>query len=69
MRHLAGEAGYVPYRLRCGDQVAPGWHRRRDDALRQGQSRGWTIQNAPGCYSLADGVELEEQVSRPTYPR
>jgi hypothetical protein len=51
----------MPYRLRYGEQVAAEWHRKRDDALRQGESRGWTIQGPPGCYTLAQGVELEER--------
>jgi hypothetical protein len=54
----------MPFRLRCGTQVESVWHRKRDDALRQGESRGWTIQGPPGCYTLIDGVELEEQASR-----
>jgi hypothetical protein len=53
----------MPYRLRREDQVDAGWHRKRDDALRNGEPRGWTIQGPPGCYTLADGVELEEQPS------
>jgi len=51
----------MPYRLRCGDEADAGWHRKRDEALRRGESRGWTVQGPPGCYTLADGVELEER--------
>jgi hypothetical protein len=53
----------MPYRLRRGDHVEPGWHRKRDDALCHGENLGWTIQGPPGCYTLADGVELEERDS------
>lgn len=55
----------MPYRLRCGDEVDAAWHRKRDDALRQGESRGWTIQGPPGCFTLADGVEIEEKAPPP----
>jgi hypothetical protein len=59
----------MPYRLRCGDQVDNDWYRKRDEALRQGENRGWTIQNPPGCYTLADGVELEERTSNTGFSR
>jgi hypothetical protein len=51
------------YRLRFGNEVDAGWHRKRDEALRHGESRGWTVQGPPGCYTLADGVELEARVT------
>ena len=57
----------MPYRLRYGDQVDTGWHRKRDDALRQGEYRGWAIQGPPGCYTLVDGVELEERSTSTAY--
>ena len=57
----------MPYRLRCGDEAEAGWHRKRDEALRYGESRGWTIQGPPGCYTLADGVEIEERHLPETY--
>jgi hypothetical protein len=61
-----GEAS-MPYRLRCGDETEHDWHRKRDDALRHGENRGWTIQGPPGCYTLADGVEIEARSSPPSY--
>ncbi len=64
-----GTGGFavMPYRLRCGEQFEEGWHRTRDDALRQGESRGWTIQGPPGCYTLAERVELEEKTTSAGY--
>jgi hypothetical protein len=57
----------MPYRLRYRDQAESDWHRKRDDALRQGEARGWSIQGPPGCYTLADGVELEERTAPSAY--
>jgi hypothetical protein len=57
----------MPYRLRCGNEFDAGWHRKRDEALRNGEPRGWTVQGPPGCYTLADGVQLEERPSPQGY--
>jgi hypothetical protein len=59
----------MPFRLRCGDSAESVWHSKRDEALRQGISRGWAVQGPPGCYTLADGVELEEQMPPLAYRR
>ena len=36
--------------------------------MRAGLEDGWTIQEAPGWYDLAEGVELEENPPRPVRP-